>query len=316
MPQTEYSNLPLADADVLEAFYRAQTNTRTRFLQVSTGPADLFVRQLELGQVRVLEANGDGRHLWHDEMLSDEWRIALLQEASGAARIGGIDASPTLVTVIRPGESLGFATLGHYRTLEINIEEELVKENGWETCLGLSADVPESLVTALIATAQAAFAAFDRTTISAPIPDHSQHWAAIVIDQVHRIFEWWARLTPVPTGSRGVDAQADIVRRASLRLRDIDYAKSARVDDLCRDIGTSRRSLFLAFQRQLGIGPRRFNELIRLHHLRGCLYRAESDATTVSGEAEKLGFPEMGRLARTYRQVFGEAPSVTLRTRN
>jgi transcriptional regulator GlxA family with amidase domain len=52
---------------------------------------------------------------------------------------------------------------------------------------------------------------------------------------------------------------------------------------------------------------------LRLHRVRAALLAAEPGATRVSTEALKWGFWHFGEFSRTYKQCFGESPSVTLR---
>jgi transcriptional regulator GlxA family with amidase domain len=55
---------------------------------------------------------------------------------------------------------------------------------------------------------------------------------------------------------------------------------------------------------------------MRLHDVRRALSEADCEAPTVTRIAMQHGFRELGRFAVTYRRVFGEAPSQTLRAKN
>ena len=87
------------------------------------------------------------------------------------------------------------------------------------------------------------------------------------------------------------------------------------IEALATDLGVSRRTLHRAFCRELGIGPRRYYELIRLNLLRGRLRGARAATATITGLATELGFHDLGRLAGLYHRQFGEYPRQTL-TRN
>ncbi len=318
-PTTEHFMLPLADGDTLEALYHAQTKTRTHFLQVSSGPADLEGKALDLGGIQLFEAQGDGHHLWHDEMVASEWRVALLTESSGEARFGAIDLTPSHISILRPGDAASLLTHGKYKTLEINIPAAIAQDLGWTRLSHSLMEAAPPHVTSLTSIANAAFATFEargESPISNRKPVSTEHWTAIILDQIDRIIDAVSASSNQPTPNYQADSQADIVRRVFAKLRDVDYAKSANIDALCSEIGVSRRSLFLAFQKQIAMGPRRLNELIRLHALRARLFRSSPLDTTIAGEAEAAGFSDFGRLSRTYRQVFGELPSDTLRSPN
>jgi AraC-like DNA-binding protein len=88
------------------------------------------------------------------------------------------------------------------------------------------------------------------------------------------------------------------------------------IAQLCRVAGVSERSLRNAFYDVRGMSPKRCAVRARLAKVR----RALSDATFVRGTvttvATDYGFFELGRFASTYKAVFGESPSETLRGRS
>ena len=143
---------------------------------------------------------------------------------------------------------------------------------------------------------------------------HADLWASLILDLLEQALRPWLQndRMDIVLSPR---ASADLLRRTRTAFRDLDYAKSAQIDQLSRDLGVSRRTLFHAFRKELGVGPRRFNELLRLNLLRARLYRAQRDVATVTECANDLGFSELGRMAVAYRAVFGESPRDTLRRR-
>ena len=70
----------------------------------------------------------------------------------------------------------------------------------------------------------------------------------------------------------------------------------------------------MSFKRVRGKSPREIIMRRRLEIARQMLLSAEQDAT-ITDVATSLGFFELGRFAQRYRQLFGEAPSMTLITR-
>lgn len=85
------------------------------------------------------------------------------------------------------------------------------------------------------------------------------------------------------------------------------------LSELCRIVGLSERSLRNAFHEVRGAPPKRCLQDERLLEARRALSTADPRQTTVTGVAMENGFFELGRFARVYREMFGEAPSVTLR---
>jgi AraC-like DNA-binding protein len=84
------------------------------------------------------------------------------------------------------------------------------------------------------------------------------------------------------------------------------------IPEICKKIGVSDRTLRMCCQEQLGMGPKRYLLLRRLHLAQRALREAIPDATTVTEIATRYGFWELGRFAVEYRTLFGESPSVTL----
>jgi AraC-like DNA-binding protein len=85
------------------------------------------------------------------------------------------------------------------------------------------------------------------------------------------------------------------------------------LSELCASIGVTERTLRRCCQEQLGMPPKRFLLLRRMHMVRRALREAEPDAATVTAIATGFGFWELGRFAAVYGSMFGEHPSTTLR---
>jgi AraC-like DNA-binding protein len=82
--------------------------------------------------------------------------------------------------------------------------------------------------------------------------------------------------------------------------------------ELCREIGASERTLRECCQEHLGVGPKHYLLLRRMHLVRRALRESSATSTTVTEIATRYGFWQFGRLAVEYRTVFGETPSATL----
>jgi AraC-like DNA-binding protein len=82
---------------------------------------------------------------------------------------------------------------------------------------------------------------------------------------------------------------------------------------LCAAIGVPERTLRMCCAEFLGMGPTRYLLLRRLNMARSALRRANPANASVAEIARAYQFHEPGRFAVTYRTVFGEKPSTTLR---
>jgi AraC-like DNA-binding protein len=83
--------------------------------------------------------------------------------------------------------------------------------------------------------------------------------------------------------------------------------------EICVAIAVSERTLRVACEEHLGMGPIRYLSLRRMHLVRRALLRADPAEATVTQLATDHGFWELGRFAGAYKSLFGESPSESLR---
>ena len=84
------------------------------------------------------------------------------------------------------------------------------------------------------------------------------------------------------------------------------------ITELCKEVGASERTLNTCCHEHLGMGPKHYLLLRRMHMVRRELHESAPGATTVTEVAARYGFWQFGRLAVEYKALFGEAPSATL----
>ena len=84
------------------------------------------------------------------------------------------------------------------------------------------------------------------------------------------------------------------------------------IPELCRKIGASLRTLNSCCQEHLGMGPKHYLLLRRMHMVRRALRQSAPADTTVTVVAMRYGFWQLGRFAGEYKALFGESPSDTL----
>lgn len=85
------------------------------------------------------------------------------------------------------------------------------------------------------------------------------------------------------------------------------------LSELCATANVSERTLQNAFNNIMGMSPLTYLHRLRLHRARDELRKAKSDSTTVTDVAMNWGFRHFGDFSRTYKNCFGEVPSITLR---
>ncbi len=103
--------------------------------------------------------------------------------------------------------------------------------------------------------------------------------------------------------------------RIVARARDYVMAhldQSISAEEMARAASTSVRSLHRAFVSVLGESPGSYVRRVRLHRLRHALTSPTPKRRSVSRAAYSSGITHLGRMARWYRETFGELPSETL----
>lgn len=117
-----------------------------------------------------------------------------------------------------------------------------------------------------------------------------------------------ARIGPTMGGCRH--------RTIMVRFEEFLEAHRARplyLTEICSGLGVAERTLRAVCEEHLGMGPIRFLTLRRMHLVRQALLRADPSQSTVTRVVTDHGFWELGRFSVTYRALFGESPSETLR---
>ena len=107
-------------------------------------------------------------------------------------------------------------------------------------------------------------------------------------------------------------AHATIMRRLRDLLKD-NPSRPIYIPEICAAIRVPERTLRQCCHEQLGMSPKQFLLLCRIHQARRVLRTTSPAETTVTEIAMRFGFWHLSRFAETYRSTFGELPSVTLR---
>jgi AraC family ethanolamine operon transcriptional activator len=118
--------------------------------------------------------------------------------------------------------------------------------------------------------------------------------------------------TNVRHSTPAIASRRQVVDRAEALLRS-RVGSGVSIAQLCQVAGVSERSLRNAFYDVRGMSPKRWAVRARLAEVRRALGDAHGSRGAVTSIATEYGFFELGRFATTYKSVFGETPSETLR---
>lgn len=105
----------------------------------------------------------------------------------------------------------------------------------------------------------------------------------------------------------------DAIMRRFHKVLEEEPNRALYLPELCAATGVPERTLRVCCQEHLGMGPKRYLVLRRLHLAHRALSQAAPGRTTVTDIATEFGFWQFGRFAGAYRALFGETPSATLR---
>jgi AraC-like DNA-binding protein len=103
------------------------------------------------------------------------------------------------------------------------------------------------------------------------------------------------------------------VMRRFEQLLEANQDQPLYLPEVCAALGVTDRTLRLHCQEHVGMSPHRYLWMRRMHLARHRLALADGTKKTVTEIATDYGFGELGRFAVSYRQLFGESPSATLR---
>lgn len=103
--------------------------------------------------------------------------------------------------------------------------------------------------------------------------------------------------------------------RDAMRLVEQDASEMFDVHVISRATGLSPRTLQRSFQAELGLCPQEWFRIERLNRVRQDLLSGRNNES-VTQTATRWGFFHLSRFAQYYRDLFGETPSETLRSRH
>ncbi len=106
--------------------------------------------------------------------------------------------------------------------------------------------------------------------------------------------------------------QHELVMRRFHRVLEENPDQAIHIPELCAKIRVAERTLRICCQEHLGVSPKRYLLLRRMHLSRRALDRASAGTTTVTEVATRYGFWQFGRFASEYKALYGETPSATL----
>jgi AraC family ethanolamine operon transcriptional activator len=119
-----------------------------------------------------------------------------------------------------------------------------------------------------------------------------------------------------PGPSKTSVGRYQLVQRArEFVLDQVGAPDPVQIIDVCRALNVSRRTLQYSFEEVLGLNPATYLRVLRLNRARQDLLAANDvNAVQVKNVVSRWGFWHFSRFSAEYRELYGELPSVTLKT--
>lgn len=300
----------------IENYWLATLNVEPSLLQLSSGPLDFKVRNDDLSGVLLTWVTSTGRQFWRDWPTGGGVHFGFMIDSKGPVYCGGRELQAADALMWLPEHEIDYLLEGPLRSLEISVSAELVDELCWRAGGQPVKIVDKAALGKLLQICTMAsewLGACDNLHEDLRLV-RGRLWREWILDALSHVVVPWIKGsgTVIGTGKQWT-RYFEIVRKTEKRfdMEDPDIVSDA--DLIAKDLGISRRSLFYAFQHTLGMGPRKYFELQRLHELRRALNTAEAEQVSVTDLATRFGFTQLGRMAGIYKKHFGETPSETLK---
>jgi AraC-like DNA-binding protein len=244
------------------------------------------------------------------------WASLGLMRSPVAMSWYGTPAGQGVLVCTPPGEAIdGFITPG-FTSLAVNVSPAV-----WEECR-VVAGVERVLFgnPAMFQLPASLYAAVERQLRSlrsslrhaATLPDirafavrQAEEFVAFIATSA------WELKEPINFPRESLRNRSRLALRAEEWMRG-NLHEPVQMPDVCHAMRVSRRELEYAFRCTFNESPRSYLEALRLNTIRRTLRHADPGHDTVIHLAHAHGITHFGRFARTYRNLFGENPNLTL----
>ena len=300
----------------LEQMEAAHIAARAEIVPIGREP--LFVRatRVELQHLWLTRAYESSPRLKHVSLDERRSFITFVAEPGPEVIVRGVPMPPTGLMRHCRGHSYYERTTGPATWGTISMPEDELIEVG-HAMAGIDLGSPR--VPLLVTASSDALARFRRlhSAVAALAQETPQVFAsshaAHAIEQslIAELVESLRKGDPKDAGW-AQECHATVMRRFYREL-DGNPNRAVYVPEICAAIRVPERTLRLCCQEQLGMGPKHYLTLRRMHLVHRCLLATAPNDATVTQVATHFGFWHLGRFATEYRLLFGEPPSVTLR---
>ncbi|QDG77695.1 helix-turn-helix transcriptional regulator [Labrenzia sp. PHM005] len=300
--------------DEIEAFWLENMGVEPALLQLSAGSLNFEVCSHDLAGLTVTWVRSEGRQLWHDTANEGAVHFGYVIDSQGPVVSGGIEVGSCDAMVWMPSKEINYLLEGPLTSVEFTIPDELAAMLGWKLKgpplqKVFKADLDNLTHSALMASE---WLNANSDCVPEVLAIRKQIWRDWILEALSKVLVPWLNSRSSGILPNPSTRKFRMIKSAVAMFDAADPDLDLDVDEIAANLGVSRRTLFYSFQKELGIGPRRYFELRRLHALRRDLAKSHRDEQTVTNLAHLHGFTQLGRMASVYKEHFGETPSETL----
>lgn len=295
-------------------------NWQQNYIQISKGAFSGTLKELSLGEVQLFRETMNKSVYEQGRPWENSFAIGIPIEIVGDGYWSGNLLSKNSVFSLKPNSGLKFRT-PEYSDIFVTVLDlgyllrysDLIEEISPQKILTL--DRVEELPEQLSNSFRASFHSVLNAIESNPTILNSNLSQQILLnDLMHNVFSTLVILNKINPHNQKQIVQRYIVEKARefiLSRKD----QPPTVLEICQELKISRRTLHYGFIKVLGINPVTFLRYLRLNGARKEILSASSDSSTIGEIAARWGFWHMGMFATYYKQLFGENPSSTLRSK-
>jgi AraC-like DNA-binding protein len=283
---------------------------------IGRGRFEASVTRIDLHRLWMQRGSESLPRIWHAGPSPGRSIIGFLTQAGAGAIRNGLEFGYGDIALLSPRHAYRYRSLGrlHWAAMSLPIAE-MAEISATLAGRDLIPPSDEKIVTpasAQMARLQRLHAAAGHLAEHAPevisAPEAARGLEQALIEAI---------VGCIVTPDRREDTAAQ--RRHAVIMQRFHAALEASVDkpiylpELCKSIGASGRTLRAVCREHLGLSPKRYLLLQRMHLARRALHEAAGTDRTVTDIATEFGFWELGRFAVAYKAQFGQSPSQTLR---
>jgi AraC family ethanolamine operon transcriptional activator len=280
-----------------------------RYLQMSPGVMRSTLDEWAADRVHVFRKWMSERVVQQGSLPRGQVCFALLgSEAAGGMRVQGREFGAGHLLILHGGQEFEIQRPAGVELLSVTFSAEAFAEF-LDASQG-SREARRVLAAAVVLPDGASLHALGRR-IRAQVATRSAEMPTDLMQAVRQVL---ASAGDIPTPQRTSSvAAASLVRECQHIALAEDREQPLRIEELCARLRTSRRTLQDSFRQVTGSSPLVYLRNLRLNQVRRRLMSTTGAELSVSHAAMDGGFEHLGHFAGSYKALFGEAPSRTVR---